>query len=381
GIADWSWVNRYFRTGALQCNAPVHWGDRAFFLSFRQHESGSMSQPLQVQDLGEQELLRRLQRYCPAEIVGDDAALLSVDAGYLLAVTSDTLVDGVHFSLGIATPGLHTTSADDAGWRAVAANLSDLAAMGATPLGITVALGLPGEVPVAAVEALYQGMAACLQPFQTPIVGGDVCRSPVISLNITALGQVRPHQAIRRSTAQPGDAIVITGVHGASRAGLELLLHPELGQGLQAGDRATLIQAHQRPVPRLDVISQLHALPFPPNVAGMDSSDGLADAVLQICRASQVGAQVDRRQIPLPTGLTDWIAADQALAWALYGGEDFELVLCLPHPQARDLVERLGTGAAIVGRITAEPGVFLQDSAGLYPDEALSLDRGFQHFG
>jgi thiamine-monophosphate kinase len=340
-----------------------------------------MIQPLQVRDLGEQELLRRLQRYCPAEIVGDDAALLSVEAGYLLAVTSDSLVDGVHFSLGIATPGVHTTSAYDAGWRAVAANLSDLAAMGAAPLGITVALGLPGEVSVAEVEALYQGMTACLQPFQTPIVGGDVCRSPVISLNITALGQVRPHQTIRRSTAHPGDAIVITGVHGASRAGLELLLHPELGQSLQTGDRAALIQAHQRPVPRLDVISQVHALPFPPNLTGMDSSDGLADAVLQICRASQVGAQINRRQIPLPAGLTDWISEDQAIAWALYGGEDFELVLCLPRLQAKALVERLGTGAAIVGQITAELGVVLHDQTGQHSDEVLSLDRGFQHFG
>jgi thiamine-monophosphate kinase len=339
-----------------------------------------MSQPLQVRDLGEQELLRRLQSYCPAEIVGDDAALLAVDDGYLLAVTSDTLVDGVHFSLGIATPGIHTTSAYDAGWRAVAANLSDLAAMGAAPLGITVALGLPGDLPVAEVEAIYQGMTACLQPFHTPIVGGDVCRSPVISLNITALGQVQPHQAIRRSTAQPGDAILITGIHGASRAGLELLLHPELGQALQTGDRAALIQAHQRPQPRLDVIAQLHALPMPPNLTGMDSSDGLADAVLQICRASQVGAQIDRRQIPLPAGLTDWIAKDQALEWMLYGGEDFELVLCLPYPMAEELVGRLGTGAAIVGSITAELGMILHDSAGHYSDEVLSLDRGFQHF-
>jgi thiamine-monophosphate kinase len=246
-------------------------------------------------------------------------------------------------------------------------------------LGITVALGLPGQVPVAEVEAIYQGMAACLQPFQVPIVGGDLSRSPVLSLNITALGQVLPHQAIRRSTAQPGDAILVTGVHGASRAGLELLLHPEQGHELQTGDRAALIQAHQRPIPRLDVLPHLNALPFPTHLAGMDSSDGLSDAVLQICRASQVGAQIDRRQIPLPAGLTAWVSEDQALEWALYGGEDFELVLCLPRLLAEALVARL-RGAAIVGSITAEPGVLLQDSAGQYPDEVLSLDRGFQHF-
>ncbi|NJR65507.1 MAG: thiamine-phosphate kinase [Leptolyngbyaceae cyanobacterium CRU_2_3] len=336
-----------------------------------------MNQPQRVRDVGEQELLRRLQKFCPAEIIGDDAALLSIREGYLLVVTSDTLVDGVHFSLGLADPTVRTTSAYDAGWRAATANLSDLAAMGASPLGITVGLGLPGEVLVADVEELYQGMVDCLQPFNTPIVGGDICRSPVISLNITALGQVLPHRAIRRSTAQPGDAILITGVHGASRAGLALLLDPKLGQGLRASDRASLICAHQRPQPRLDVIPLLATFPVTGAVTGMDSSDGLADAVLQICRASQVGARLDRTQIPLPGGLTDWISIEQALEWALYGGEDFELVLCLPQTIAADLLESLGKGAAIVGRITAEPSVILQDGTGQHPDELLTSIEDF----
>ncbi|HEY9630335.1 MAG TPA: thiamine-phosphate kinase [Coleofasciculaceae cyanobacterium] len=334
----------------------------------------------QVRDLGEQGLLQRLQRFCPADIVGDDGALLSVSEAHLLVVTSDTLVDGVHFSLGMALPDIHTTSAYDTGWRAAAANLSDLAAMGAAPLGITVGLGLPGDLPVACVENLYQGMASCLKPFNTPIVGGDICRSPVISLNITALGQVLPHQAIRRSTAQPGDRILITGVHGASRAGLELLLHPEQGQSLQKSDRDYLVSAHQRPIPRLDVIPLLHAVALGAHSwTGMDSSDGLADAILQICRASQVGAEIDLRQIPPIAGTADWISASQALEWALYGGEDFELVLCLPPAIAQALLELI-PGGAIVGTITAQPIVVLQDSAGRFPDRLLSLDRGFQHF-
>ncbi len=334
----------------------------------------------QVRDLGEQGLLQRLQKFCPADVVGDDGALLSVRQGYLLVVTSDTLVDGVHFSVGFATPGVRTTSAYDAGWRSAAANLSDLAAMGAAPLGITVGLGLPGEVPIALVEELYQGMVDCLQPFNTPIVGGDICRSPVTSLNITALGEVLPHQAIRRSTAQPGDVILVTGVHGASRAGLELLLHPEMGQELRSSDRAHLIRAHQRPRPRLDVIPRLHLLdPLPDRFTGMDSSDGLADAVLQICRASKVGAQIDRHQIPLAAGLANWLP-EKALEWALYGGEDFELVLCLPSPSAQMLLNVL-EGSAIVGTITAEPGVVLWGSTGQSVEQQLSLDRGFQHFG
>ncbi len=330
-------------------------------------------------DLGEQGLLQRLQRFCPADVVGDDGALLAVRQGYLLVVTSDTLVDGVHFGLGLASSDVRTTSAYDAGWRSAAANLSDLAAMGAAPLGITVGLGLPGKVPIALVEELYEGMTACLQPFNTPIVGGDICRSPVVSLNITALGEVLPQQAIRRSTAQPGDAILVTGVHGASRAGLELLLHPELGQELQESDRTYLIRAHQRPKPRLDVIPLLHSINPSDRTTGMDSSDGLADAILQLCRASKVGARIDRQQIPLAAGLTDWLP-EKALEWALYGGEDFELVLCLPNPIAQVLLNIL-EGGAIVGTITAAPNVILWDSTGQNADQRLSLDRGFQHFG
>ncbi len=332
---------------------------------------------MQVRQLGEQGLLKRLQEFCPVDLIGDDAALLTVAAGQSLVVTTDMLVDGVHFSD-------RTTSPFDAGWRATAANLSDLAAMGASPLGITIGLSLPGTVEVSWVEQFYQGIVACLQPYSTPIVGGDICRSSVITVSITAFGQVSPSRAIRRSTARPGDAILVTGVHGASRAGLELLLHPDQGQGLSAADRAALIQAHQRPVPRLDVVALLRDGGDGGDgllrVAGMDSSDGLADAVLQICRASRVGAEIERNLIPFPPSLTAWVLEAQAVEWALYGGEDFELVLCLPRLVAQRLVEQLGNGAAIVGRITAEPTVVLRDRSGLYGDEILRLEKGFQHF-
>ncbi len=337
---------------------------------------------LKVQDLGEQALLQRLQRFCPEEIVGDDAAVLQTQPQLDLVITTDVLVDGVHFSVGLATPNIYTTSPEDVGWRAAAANLSDLAAMGATPLGITVGLSIPGDTPVVWIEQIYQGLSACLQQFSTPIVGGDVTRSPILTLAITAFGQVAPHQVLRRSTAQPGDAIVATGWHGASRAGLELLLHPELGHELSESDRTYLIQAHQRPNPRLDLLPLLHPSSFllpPSRIAGMDSSDGLADAIVQICRMSKVGARVERSQIPIPPALTRW-HPERALQWALYGGEDFELVLCLEPTVAQALVEQLGSGAAIVGTITTEPNVLLVDTTGHNLNEALTLKKGFQHF-
>ncbi len=352
---------------------------------------------LQIKDIGEKGLLERLQRFCPPEIVGDDAAVIATVPGQSLVVTTDMLVDGVHFSD-------RTTSPEDVGWRAAAANLSDLAAMGAAPLGITVALGLPGDVSVEWVERLYQGMTQCLQQYETSIVGGDVCRSPIITLGITAFGQVEPTRVIRRCAAQTGDAIAVTGVHGASRAGLELLLHPELGQHLSHCDRLFLLQAHQRPKPRLDVLpilweileSQSKITPVPStgetpardwlqnlkskiHVAGMDSSDGLADAVVQLCQMSGVGAKIERNQIPIPAAVHSLVSPEQAIDWALSGGEDFELVLCLPPDIAQELVQKLGKGAAIVGKIVAERAVVLSRT-NKNPAQVLSLSRGFQHF-
>jgi thiamine-monophosphate kinase len=341
---------------------------------------------LLVQDIGEQGLLERLQRFCPADVVGDDAAVIpSPERGQSLVVTTDVLVDGVHFSD-------RTTSPEDAGWRAAAANLSDLAAMGASPLGITVGLGITGDVPVSWVEQLYQGITNCLKQYNTVIVGGDVVRSPIISLSITAFGQVLPNRVIRRSAAKVGDAIVVTGIHGASRAGLELLLNPEFGENLSADERSLLIQAHQRPKPRLDILPILWEIlhshsplptphsPLPTPLAGMDSSDGLADAVLQLCRASGVGARIERTRIPLPPFLSQLLSPEQTWEWALYGGEDFELVLCLPPESAIALVKQLGEGAAIIGKITTGNEVWLIDSTGAYTDEVLTLSQGFQHF-
>ena len=376
---------------------------------------------MQVKDIGEQGLLRILQKFCPAEIVGDDCAVIAANLNQSLAITTDMLVDGVHFSD-------RTTGPYYAGWRAAAANLSDLAAMGARPLAVTVALAVAADTAVEWVEEFYRGMTACLQEYDTPIVGGDVVRSPVVTVAITAFGEVECDRTISRSNARSGWAIVATGVHGASRAGLELLLNPEFGQNLTEVDRASLILAHQCPKPRLDVLPVVWEIlgcegamepPLSPPlskggkqdfnspplskggpggvnspiakggpggvqssiaIAGMDSSDGLADAIIQICRASGVGAKVDRTKIPIPDIFSEIVSPEKALDWALYGGEDFELVLFLPIANAKLLVEKIGDGAAIVGTATESTDIWLTDSSGIYPDTILKLDRGFQHF-
>jgi thiamine-monophosphate kinase len=221
---------------------------------------------------------------------------------------------------------------------------------------------------------LYRGLRACLDPWQAPILGGDLCRSPVATVAITALGTVTPGQAIRRSGAQVGDWIVATGAHGASRAGLELLLEPEKQAQVSPDLGQRWILAHRRPRPRLDVVALLQGWGWE-RVAGMDSSDGLADAVLQLCRASGVGARVT--DLPLPPGLRDWVGLEQACQWALYGGEDFELILCLPPRQAEMLTATLGNSSAIIGEIATELEIYVELETG--KRESLSFS-GFQHF-
>jgi thiamine-monophosphate kinase len=329
-----------------------------------------------ISDLGEHGLLQLIQPYCLPKTIGDDGAIVHPPRGYELVVTTDVLVDGVHFSD-------RTTTAFDVGWRSVAANLSDLAAMGATPLGITVGLSLPPTLPVAWLEGLYQGMEACLTRYRTGIIGGDLTRSSITTVAITALGAVRADRIIARSTAQIGDTIVVTGYHGDAHGGLKLLLDAELGQADFTAQQQALITAHQRPQPRLDVLSMLDRLRASATqaftISGMDSSDGLADAIVQICQASGVGAVLNRSTLPISPALSH-IFPDTALDSALYGGEDFELVLCLPEPVALELVENIGNGAAIIGQIGRSSDIVLIDD--LTGKIAIQLNRqsGFQHF-
>ncbi len=328
---------------------------------------------LLVKDLGEHGLLKRLQRFCPSDVVGDDGSVLEITPGKSLVVTTDVLVDEVHFSD-------RTTTAFDVGWRAAAANLSDLAAMGANPLGITVGLSLPGEKAVDWVEKLYQGMEACLEIYGTSIVGGDICRSAVTSIAITAFGEVLPTRIIRRSNAKPGDVIVVTGLHGLSRGGLEILLDPSKSKSLEFQEQERLIEAHQRPKPRLDVLPYLAQIPENIAIAGMDSSDGLADAIEQICSCSGVGATINGESLHIFSGLIKLAGLEKAGEWLLYGGEDFELVLSLPLSFALSLVKKLSLEAAIIGEVTQGCEIKIINGKSYNFPLTLNEAQGFQHF-
>jgi len=345
---------------------------------------------MQLQEFGEAKLLQRLQAFCPAALVGDDAAVLAMPPDRELVITADMLVDDVHFSD-------RTTSPQDVGWRAIAVNLSDLAAMAAMPIGVTISLGLPPDTPVAWIEQLYEGATACLAMSAAqvglsaiPIVGGDVCRSPVRTVSISAFGAVRSGQAIRRNAAQPGDLILTTGGHGWSRWGLDLLLDAATESMSREWSELELraIAAHQRPQPRLDWLDSIAALfqktahlSCPVRIAGMDSSDGLADAIVQICHASGVGAILDLDHLP---GLLEvpGFERDRALNWTLYGGEDFELVLCLAPQWTHWLVAQEPSplrNARVIGRVTAELGCFVQDATDAIVHR-IDRQQSFQHF-
>ncbi|MDX2273270.1 MAG: thiamine-phosphate kinase [Cyanobacteriota bacterium] len=325
---------------------------------------------LTLNQVGEAGLLPLLQSFSPTAVVGDDAAVLPPCSASLV-VTTDVLVEGVHFSPA-------TTPAHAVGWRAVAANLSDLAAMGSRPMSLVIGLGLTGETSLQWVYQLYQGVQDGLYPWRVSLVGGDLCRSATRFLAITALGEVNPAKALYRKAVQVGDVWLVTGYHGDARAGLELLLHPNMStSGGSLSQRQALIKAHQYPQPRLDVVPLLADLGSPVQ-AGMDTSDGLADALLQMSVASQVGARIDPTRIPLSPDLQA-VFPEKALEWALYGGEDFQLLLSMPATAADRLVSLL-PGSQVIGEVIPAPRDPTQ-RVELLGDGFLQREQTFQHFG
>ena len=205
---------------------------------------------MRVKDIGEQKLLKKIKTFCSRNVVGDDGAVLSIDPLYKLVVTTDVLVDGVHFSDSTTPPGA-------VGWRSIVANLSDLAAMGAIPVAITIGLAIPKELPIEWIESLYSAINIILNKYNIPIIGGDVCYSSTKTISITAIGKVYPNHIIKRSIARPNQVILVTGHHGMSRAGLELLSSSYLGRKLDKEIQLKFINAHQYPEPRLDVLPYL----------------------------------------------------------------------------------------------------------------------------
>lgn len=299
--------------------------------------------------------------------IGDDAAVLSMPAGRELVVTTDTLVSGRHFP--------EDTSAFDIGYKAIAVNLSDVAAMGATPAWVTVALAAPvldDDWCQAFVDGMRAACRACPTNIAIDIVGGDTTRSPVLTITITAIGQVGINQAVSRAGARPGDVITVTGTLGDAAAGLTLW--PERRHA--STEQRWLIERLTQPTLRRG--SALVGLAH----AAIDISDGLVADLGHILAASGVGARLAIDRLPVSQTLRG-LARDrhERRRYQAVGGDDYELCIVLAKADVETLQERLGCALAVVGEIVVEPGLVLEDADGQpVAVEALGAP-GWDHFG
>ena len=305
--------------------------------------------------------------------IGDDAAVWRGVPGSAQVVTTDALVEGVHFDL-------LTTSWSDLGWKSLAVNLSDIGAMGATPELAVLSLGLPRHTTVEQIEDFYRGMGECAARWGVAIAGGDIVSSPVLTINVTAFGACADGQ-LRRSAGQPGDVLAVTGWLGRSGGGLRLLERGLPGT-LKDGPSGELIQAHVRPVPRIGAAACLVAAGVR---CAMDVSDGLRGDAAHICEQSHCAASIEIERIPLHPALIDELGRDDALSLAVDGGEDYELLCAGPEAiisRAAELIrDRTGEALTVIGRLEPPaangPKVMLIDSSGREIDVA---SRSWDHF-
>ena len=326
-----------------------------------------------VAELGEHALIERIcaRLTMPSWVVvgpGDDAAVLTPVRGELDVVTTDAQVEGVHFDRRFVPP-------TSIGHRALAVNLSDLAAMGAQPRAALLSLMLPDALPVEAVDGLLEGLLALAERHHVAVVGGNITRSPgPLIVDVTAIGSVRRRRMLTRAGARPGDAVYVTGALGDAAIGLKRFQHNELSGQNDDSEKRLLW-----PEPRI----RTGLLLGRNRVASscMDLSDGLADAIRQIAQTSSVGMVLDGSSVPVGAAALEWHSrhGGDPLETALTGGEDYELVFTVrPAHQRRLKAVRQQIGDLPISRIgvvTREPELRISAHGSTTP-----LPAGFQHF-
>ncbi len=313
--------------------------------------------------------------------IGDDAAVWAPTLGTWSVITTDALIEGVHFRLS-------TTSWYDLGWKSLAVNLSDVAAMGAHPRYAVVCLGVPGSVAVCDMDAFGQGLADAGGRYSTALVGGDTVAAACVTIAVTVVGETRPAAGgadpplLRRGAGQVGDSVAVTGALGAAAGGLRLLEAHTAGEQhfVQGAVREALCAAHRRPTPR---VAEAAILVDAGVRCAMDLSDGLLGDARHVAEASHVGVVLEAARVPVAPELIAAFPAD-ALALALGGGEDYELLCTGPAAAlaeaARVLAGRGGPALTVVGRLVSAPvrgpRVLVLDATGA----PLAVDGGFVHF-
>lgn len=294
--------------------------------------------------------------------IGDDAAILAVPANHQLVVSTDTLVCGVHFP--------EATQAADIGWKSLAVNLSDLAAMGATPAWATLALTLPTP-DRRWVETFADGFASLAREFKLALVGGDTTQGP-LSITVTVHGFVPNDTALLRSGARVGDFVFVTGTLGDAAGGLRLMAE----EGQRNDSMEELIRRLNRPTPRV-----AQGLVLRGRVRScIDVSDGLLADLGHICVASGVGGEIDVDALPTSIALSSGFDRDERRVLQLSGGDDYELCFTASEEVATELLgdlARSGCAATRIGRITDGSGVRVVDAAG---NAVGVVRRGWEHF-
>jgi len=299
---------------------------------------------------------------------GDDAAAWQVEASTLLA-TTDTMVEGIHFSP--ESEWWHV------GWKSLASNLSDIAAMGGSPRYALASLSLPDDTDVDDMVRLCQGIKHLGDIFGVMVVGGNVTRAPLVVITLMVVGQALAEGVMTRSAAAPGDLLAVTGHLGSSAAGLRALT---AGVEMPASTREHVVGAHLQPWPR---IAEGQLLVRQGVRAAIDISDGLGSDLGHLCRASNAGAEVSLDRLPIHPAVREAFP-EEAVGLAVGGGEDYELLFAA-GPEVMDRVLAAAGGRqgekdcpiTVIGRITAESGVSLVDAEG---GPVQGLGAGWDHF-
>ena len=329
-------------------------------------------------------LTRHYTHRAPSVIqgIGDDAAVIASPAGQWTVLTTDLLTEGIHFDLRTATMA-------DIGFRAAAANLSDIAAMGGTPEHLLVALAIPRGGSRQHVLQLYRGMMAACRPHHVGLIGGDTSASDGgWFLSLTLIGMVPPRKALFRSGAQVGDGLYVTGTIGDSVAGLRLLSEPPLRAGrhprtaaLSTRHRQFLIGRHLRPTARVAEGKWLSAHRFA--TSAIDISDGLSGDLRHICEESHVGVELDLGALPISPACRAYAASRKLdpVDLALIGGEDYELLFTVsPRQQSRlshSAIER-GLSLTCIGEI--HPDRFGIQALSSHGKRHRLANRSYEHF-
>lgn len=304
--------------------------------------------------------------------IGDDCAVLPFSQTHNQLVTCDLLNEGVHFLKDKISPY-------QLGYKAVAASLSDIAAMGGEAISVLVAVGLPDTATVEMWQLFYQGVAAICHEYNVNLIGGDTTKSQSgWVVNITALGLVAKQNLRLRSQAKSGDLLFVTGPLGGSRAGLELILHADIAREEW---HQPLLNCHLQPTPCLAEAKRLNDI-FGQSLHSLnDISDGLASECAEIAAASGVKIIIKSAKIPISQETHKLASLRQAssLEWALFGGEDYQLVGTIAAEKADELTEiyaQTGKKLWIIGHVTEGSGVWLDDEKNCQ----MITQKGYAHF-